>query len=271
MIADTCLVFGEAVKALSDDGKVGGYLVRYGSETDTDASDMRDYFTSACDFDMPEGTKSSSVYYQHGLDPTLKRRKIGTAQIKTDDVGVWVEAQLNLRDDYEKAIFQMAKDGKLGWSSGTAPHLIEREAKANGANEIKAWPLGLDASLTPNPAEPRNGAITSLKAWAVENDLVEADGSTKGRTLEKHTETVIAELEDYSGRLESLKELRASQGRPLSDGAITHLDNATSALKKILERLEALQTEPAQSTDDATKADALMAKCYGTLLSTYGA
>jgi len=102
--------------------------------------------------------------YQHGMDGTLKSRVIGQGKLKKDDVGVWVEAQLSMRDEYEKAIYELAEKGKLGWSSGTAGHLVER-VPAGKAAFIKAWPLGLDASLTPTPAEPRNAAIP-MKAYA---------------------------------------------------------------------------------------------------------
>ena len=90
----------------------------------------------------------------------LGSRIIGHGELKeADEVGIWFEAQLELRDEYEKAIYEMAKAGKLGWSSGTAPHLVNRELTKSGkAYHIKAWPLGLDASLTPTPAEPRNHA-----------------------------------------------------------------------------------------------------------------
>ena len=39
----------------------------------------------------------------------------------------------------------------MGLSSGTAPHLVEREAQANGSHKITRWPLGLDASSRPSP------------------------------------------------------------------------------------------------------------------------
>ncbi len=61
--------------------------------------------------------------------------------------------------------------GQLGWSSGTAAHLVERE-EAGEAWKIKMWPLGLDASLTPTPAEPRNKVIP-LKSLS-DNIQVEA-------------------------------------------------------------------------------------------------
>lgn len=157
---ETFIFFGGNVKALGD-GRVGGHLVLFSGPEDPDISPMRDYFTKETDF----GPHTSSiVFYDHGLDENLKRRVLDRkAALKVDDVGVWVEAQLAMRDDYEKAIYEMAKAGKLGWSSGTAAHLIERE-EVNGAHKILSWPLGLDASLTPTPAEPRTQAI-SLKSY----------------------------------------------------------------------------------------------------------
>ena len=155
---------GSEVKALAD-GKIGGYLVIF---TSPEAPDLaRDYFTKETDFGDQETT---SVYYAHGLDKTLGKRVIGKGSLKVDEVGVWITAQLDLRDDYEKAIYALAKKKKLGWSSGSAPHLVEREA-VKGANFIKTWPLGLDASLTPTPCEPRTAAIPIKSLNIEEFDL----------------------------------------------------------------------------------------------------
>lgn len=146
--------YGDSVKALGG-GKVAGLLVRYGSPDDTDAEG--EYFTKATDFDFEDGDPVT-IYYHHGLDPVLKRRKLGKATMRRDDVGIWVEGQLNLRDEYEKQIYAMAEKGKLGWSSGTAGHLVDRMPSGKSVM-ITAWPLGKDASLTPTPAEIRNAAI----------------------------------------------------------------------------------------------------------------
>lgn len=151
---DAVVMYGDAVKSLGD-GRVGGYLVRFGDATKTDLTG--DFFTAETDFGPHE---TSLVFYHHGLDSTLKRRVIDKhATLRKDDVGVWVEAQLNLRDEYERAIHDdLVVPGKCGWSSGTAGHLMERESVGK-AMWIKSWPLGLDASLTPTPAEVRNVAI----------------------------------------------------------------------------------------------------------------
>ena len=152
-LEDGMVTFGASVKALGN-GKVGGYLVRFSTDTDPDLTG--DFFSRETDFG---DHKSADVYYNHGLDETLKTRKIGKADLRADDVGIWAEAQLALRDEYEKQIYEMAKAGKLGWSSGTASHLMERKSVGK-AHLITRWPLGLDASLTPTPAEPRNSAVT---------------------------------------------------------------------------------------------------------------
>lgn len=157
--------FGSAVKALGG-GRVGGWLVEFSDPaTQKGIPDLdREYFTCATDFDIEDGQKAT-VYYDHGLDPTLKTRKIGRGTMAMKDDGVWFEAQLALRDDYEKWIYKLAEMGKLGWSSGTAPHLVTRKKGVNDTMEILSWPLGNDASLTPMPASPTN-RVSTLKSVA---------------------------------------------------------------------------------------------------------
>jgi len=184
---DTLISFGASVKALGD-GQVGGYLVRFSSERDPDLA--RDFFTRTTDFDT-EFPGHSSVYYEHGLDATLKHRKLGKATLEMDDVGIWAEAQLALRDEYEQKVYEMAKAGKLGWSSGTAAHLVQRE-KVGEAHKVVSWPLGLDASLTPKPCEPRC-TIVSVKSYLAEIGGEETENELKSehitvgdpRTLER--------------------------------------------------------------------------------------
>ena len=154
---DVLVMHGSEVKALGE-GRVGGYLVRFTTPEEPDLTG--DYFDAATDYGLADKT---AVYYAHGFDQALKRRRLGMGTLKADDVGVWIEAQLDMRDEYERAVYGLAVRDKLGWSSGTAPHLVEREQKGE-AFHITSWPLGLDASLTPTPAEPKNMALP-LKAW----------------------------------------------------------------------------------------------------------
>jgi HK97 family phage major capsid protein len=149
----TLVTFGAEVKALGD-GKVGGYLIRYGNSKDVDLEG--DFFTAGTEFGVIEGGVVP-VFYQHGMDNTLKTRRIGRGVAKFDEVGLWLEAQLEMRDEYERAIYELAQAGKLGWSSGAAGHLVEREPMGK-AYHIKSWPIA-EGSLTPTPAEPRNTAV----------------------------------------------------------------------------------------------------------------
>ncbi len=144
---------GSAVKALGD-GRVGGYLVRY---TSAETPDLQgDYFTADTELGFNDALP---VLYHHGQDKTVGRRVIGRGVVKKDEIGLWVEAQLAMRDEYEKYIYSLAEKGKLGWSSGAVSHMVEREQKTAGIQWIKTWWVA-EASLTPTPAEPRNDAAT---------------------------------------------------------------------------------------------------------------
>lgn len=190
---------GSAVKALGD-GRVGGYLVRY---TDADAPDLQgDFFTPETELGFYEALP---VLYHHGQDKTVGRRVIGRGVVKRDDIGLWVEAQLAMRDEYEKYIYSLAEKGKLGWSSGAVSHMVEREQKAVGVQWIKTWWVA-EASLTPTPAEPRNDAAT-IKSDAQEPLGVQMEQpaqSTSDDLIETHTQ-----LGEYKMSDTDVSELKA--------------------------------------------------------------
>ena len=151
---DTLVYFGDAVKALGS-GKVGGYLVRWGKPGDVDLEG--DYFTPETDLGVEIGDRLP-VYFEHGYDPVVKNRKIGKGTIlKTDDIGLWFEGQLELRDEYERMIYALAEAGKLGWSSQAGGSLVSKSV-GEGGKHIETWPLA-EATLTKSPAEHRNTAV----------------------------------------------------------------------------------------------------------------
>lgn len=160
-------VSGTEVKSLGD-GKLGGWMVLFGDPDNTDLSRYRDYFAPDTDFGLDEdGTGKSFVLYNHGLDPVLGTRRLGTASLKKLELGIWGETQLAMRDEYERDLEKLAMAGKLGWSTGTASHLVQREKQPNGSHKITQWWLGLDTSFTPRPAEPRT-RVLPIKAWLEE-------------------------------------------------------------------------------------------------------
>jgi phage head maturation protease len=159
---DLMVGFGDAVKS-TPDGRVAGYLVRFGTPRDTDLEG--DFFTASTDFGRPtnEGDQFPlRLYYAHGMDNQIGRKAIGDGVVTVKSAGLWYEGQIAESDQYREMIKRLAQEGRLGFSSGAAGHLVIRETTGVGkACRIKAWPLG-EASLTPRPAESRN--VASLKS-----------------------------------------------------------------------------------------------------------
>lgn len=158
-VDDAVVTYGGEIKSLPD-GRIGGYLVLFGTPDQPDISPQRDYFDAKTDFGLKPGERRQTpVWFNHRLPlktsngrEVVIRDKIGDGEVWLDDQGVFIEAVLYNRKRYEAAL------GALGWSSGTAAHLVER-TPVKGANHVDLWPLGLDASITPTPAEPRTQVI----------------------------------------------------------------------------------------------------------------
>lgn len=159
---DLLIHFGGAVKAIDGNGRVGGYLVRFGSASERDTSD--EYFTAETYLGPTDGNGSESLFH-HG-QPVVKGlehladRTFAPISTKRDEIGIWAETVLDMADDYERKVFELAQKGKLGWSSGSAPHRVKKMRDGR----ITSWPI-CEGSLTPEPAEPRNkGGILPLKS-----------------------------------------------------------------------------------------------------------
>ena len=157
---DLLTVYSDAIK--SDRlGSVKGYLVRFGSP---DATDLEgDFFTPQTDFGFPikAGERVPlNVYYHHGMDKIVGKKSIGTGYVKMDETGLWYEAQLDMADEYGSMIAKLCKQGKMGYSSGAAGHMVERKSVGK-ASEITRWCIA-EASITPTPAEYRN-SVKSLE------------------------------------------------------------------------------------------------------------
>ena len=145
------MYFGDSVKA-EPDGKVRGYLVRFGGE-----DLVGDYFTPQTDFGRPlvKGAGFAlNLYYHHGADPLIGKTCIGTGVVKMDDKGLWMESQIDLANEYGAMVAKLGKRAQLGYSSGEAGHLVERKA-VGSRQEITRWCIG-EASITPTPCEPLN-------------------------------------------------------------------------------------------------------------------
>ena len=140
---------GAAVKAV-ESGDVEGLLVVFGSPDTVDLEN--EYFTKETNFGRQRETPiwlnhAQPVKTTSGL--ILIEEPIGYGTLEVTDEGVIIRGLLDAKYRY---LAQIARE--LGWSSGTAAHLVMRE-QIGKATYIKRWLLGLDASITPTPAEPR--------------------------------------------------------------------------------------------------------------------
>jgi len=145
-----------AIKFLgeTDDAyRVGGYGVVFGG-VDLEG----ETFTKDTDFNLTL-VPNKPVFYDHTQNDSVKTFQLGTAiDVKMDDMGLWVEAELQKANEYTEAVMKLVEKGALGWSSGSIGHLARRDG-----NIIKSWPI-VEFSLTPTPAEPRTVGVERLKA-----------------------------------------------------------------------------------------------------------
>jgi HK97 family phage major capsid protein len=177
---DTLIAFGEAIKALpSDDPSTGvlrGTLVRFGSPGERDL--VGEYFTCDTYFGAQLARSGTAL-----LDGTLNHRRpmlrgnesgrakelmrrcaeglLPPVEVTPEDHGLFARIVLDLRDEYQRMIYDLGTKGAFGWSSGSAAHVVDIAPDGH----ITCWPL-IEAGLTPMPCEPRSSNIVMpLKAY----------------------------------------------------------------------------------------------------------
>ena len=200
-------------------GYVKGYLVRFG---DTKTADLEgDYFTKSTDYGFPmtEGKRVPlNVYYHHGMDAQVGKKSIGTGYIKMDDTGLWYEAQLDLAEEYGNMIAKLCKQGKMGFSSGAAAHLVERKSMG-GAAEITRWPIA-EASITPTPAEYRN-SVKSLEEYYGMGEMDDMEEMTPEPMPEQSPEEYAIEI------------FKEAEGELIHEGLEAYYDALCGAIEAV--------------------------------------
>lgn len=163
--------------------RIGGYLVVWGNEDHRDLHG--EFFTPGTELAL-DWYSHRPVLYHHGLDGAVKSALVGAIDtLRVDEIGVWAEAQLDLRQRYVRAVRDLIARGILAWSSGSLPHLVEVEA----GGRIKRWPI-IEGSLTPTPAEPRRTTVQAVKS------AYEALGLAVEPLQDKQTERVTSLKEE---------------------------------------------------------------------------
>lgn len=233
IVEDGLVSFGDEIKATDlGDGnvKLAGYLVRFGNPKDTDVTG--DFFTRNTDFGKSE---FSDGWFNHCLPVSFNGKRVvydeqlPDVKLTKDDAGVFAEIILGARNEYEKIIAELGFAGKLGWSSGTASHLVNRKSAGGGKWEILRWPLGLDASLTPTPAEPRNNVIPIKSLITPETDMADKDDTEKKDQIYKEQKTM---------EKEELKAMFDENNRSIVELVKTEAETAAAkAVESVLDKL----------------------------------
>ena len=214
---DLLTVYSDAIK--SDRlGSVKGYLVRFGSPDTTDLEG--DYFTQSTDFGFPikAGQRVPlNVYYHHGMDKMIGKKSIGTGYVKMDETGLWYEAQLDMADSYGEMIAKLCKQGKMGYSSGAAGHMVERKSVGK-ASEITRWCIA-EASITPTPAEYRNSVKSLEDMYSME-------------PMEEE-EMVMAPIPEQSPEEYAVSVFDESEGEMVHEGLEAYYDALCGAIEAV--------------------------------------
>lgn len=155
-----------AVKFVARD-EIKGYTFLWGNDKLTDLE--VEYFTKNTNFwDGVMGKNTRPLTWDHAQDPTFKASPVvgQIVDFGDDEIGRWYVAKLERSHQYNKAISQLIKDGRLGTSSDSAPQYVER-VKTGKATWLKTW-AWFASALTDTPAEPRMiGSVEILKSLGV--------------------------------------------------------------------------------------------------------
>lgn len=160
----------KGLKAVGSD-TLEGYGVVFDS---TDLYGQR--FTKDTEFHFSREPSGMPVLWEHGLDGLDS--KIGVVkQVTVDAVGHWYQIKLDRSNKYFEAIKQLAKDGRLGLSTGTSPHMMK-----SVGNKITEFGT-LECSVTICPAEP--GTLGTQIKHAKPVISSDSDTLQKGTNMEE--------------------------------------------------------------------------------------
>ncbi|MBV9863967.1 MAG: hypothetical protein JO316_01305 [Abitibacteriaceae bacterium] len=279
---DALVSFGSHIKALEqrgDEVTVGGHGIVWGSPSQRDL--VGDWFTPETYLGAQRGAGVDTMLH-HGIP--LKAELAAYADVllppvvktATDEHGLLVATVLDLRNAYQRKIYEMVEADLLSWSSGAPPHGVRRKDNAK-SGEITRW-LIAEFSYTPTPCEPRLTEVLPLKALlneagisphsnlAGETLAILKDGSRAGLTFRDHALAVRAAVEGFGERFFDWFDDRASSrkaGRVFSADNWQRLDELCTSLGSVQLAMRALLDEhqPTQnytrSSQPPNEADAL--------------
>ena len=119
------------------------------------------------------------LLYEHGQHPQIGAKSLGRViKAERDDIGLLIEAEIARSEEYIELLRRLAREGRLGLSTGAVAHLVERNGKT-----ITRWPIA-EVSATPTPAEPRTLGADFVKALFAQDDKLEQQEAASGEPVE---------------------------------------------------------------------------------------
>ena len=118
-----------------------------------------EFFRPDTDFwDKSLGTAARPLTWDHGQDEMFNALEpnpvIGkSVEFGDDEWGRWAVSVLDTDRRYRKFVDKFIEEGRLGYSSDSAPQYIQREQRGKGV-WLKRWPW-FGGALTAAPCEPR--------------------------------------------------------------------------------------------------------------------
>lgn len=203
---------------------IEGYGVVFGGadlhgERFTDQTDFGEAVRWLAGVEQPGAGGQLPVYYDHSQTAELPLPIGRVTGVRRDARGLWMWAQLERHQAYVEEVLELIARGALGWSSGSAAHLVRRAGRV-----IMRWPL-VEMSLTPAPAEPRCLGVERTKRWYAGWP----QSMTKGVTVMETTETTETTLMDQA---------------PTVDGQVQAVAGLAERLGRLEEQMHGLLSAP---------------------------
>ena len=233
---DAIVSFGGAIKSLGN-GHYGGDLVIFSDAKSPDLTGQ--YFDAATDYGLPKdgAPLKTAVYFNHRQplptksgDYIVIKDQIGEGELTKKDNSIFIDMVLYNAKRYEDYL------GVMGLSSGTAEHLIEVEPVGK-AEHVKRWPLGLDASMTPTPAEPDTRArivpLKSLTSVPKTQAVLQGAGDAPNAGTSSGAEAKTTQTHSTKG-VTTMPEVNQAAASP---DLITAVQANTEAVKGLLDKL----------------------------------
>ena len=172
---DMLIAFGGNLKTYRDGdvGWVEGPGVLFGSEEQRDLDGQffdentfyghtnGDNAMASLNHRIPMYTQKTTSDEAAHLEAAARKRFKNPIKTEMIDTGILARHALDLKNAYERWVFEQTERGVFKWSSGVPEHMADWNSKTG---HIEQWPIS-EFAYTPTPAEPRLAAITPLKSW----------------------------------------------------------------------------------------------------------